>query len=484
MVTSIQKKSKSLFIKILVGIIILPFVFWGMGDVFRGGNQNIVATIDNEKISTQEFMNYINRLNLNEKERNEIKKSNLINRILSEYSGRKIISLEVKNMGINVSDRSLKNIIVNDKTFFKNDKFSRTEYERFLLQSSTTAPAFEKNIIEQEKKRQLLNYLSDGVVVPNFLIKEEFNKENQTKNIEYIDLNNLYKKKLPKKEQIEKIYQENKNAFVEIFKNISFTELKPETLTGQKEFDENFFNKISKIENDLLDGKKFKEITDENNLKISVTGEINKKKINSKGIKFKNISDSLFKLAFNIKEKDFPELFNIENKYYLTEVSSSFTKNRGLEDKEVLDAINAQIMIMEKIENNTKIVKGISSGDFDLNKMQEFAKKNNLKITEAKIDSLKNTNIFSEGLIKQIFITKDGEINLITNSMLSKNFIIYSKNTVYKKFDKDSIAFKEYKSKAKINFAKNIYQIYDKSINNKYKVNVNEKTIDRLKNSF
>ena len=65
MATSIGKLSKSFFLKLLVGIIILPFVFWGMGDVFRGGNQNVVATVASNKISTQEFVNYINRLNLN-----------------------------------------------------------------------------------------------------------------------------------------------------------------------------------------------------------------------------------------------------------------------------------------------------------------------------------------------------------------------------------------------------------------------------------
>ena len=38
-----------------------------MGDVFRGGNQNVIATIDSKKVSTQEFVNYLNQLNLNEK---------------------------------------------------------------------------------------------------------------------------------------------------------------------------------------------------------------------------------------------------------------------------------------------------------------------------------------------------------------------------------------------------------------------------------
>ena len=56
MLTSIGKISKSVLLKILVGIIILPFIFWGMGDVFRGGNQNILATIDSDKVTTQEFL--------------------------------------------------------------------------------------------------------------------------------------------------------------------------------------------------------------------------------------------------------------------------------------------------------------------------------------------------------------------------------------------------------------------------------------------
>ena len=51
-------------------IIILPFIFWGMGDVFRTGNQNVLLTINSEKVSTSEFANYLNRLiNLSAKEK-------------------------------------------------------------------------------------------------------------------------------------------------------------------------------------------------------------------------------------------------------------------------------------------------------------------------------------------------------------------------------------------------------------------------------
>ena len=93
MASSIVKLSKSFLVKVLVGIIILPFIFWGMGDVFRGGNQNVIANIESKKLSTQEFIDYVNRLNLNDKQLRNIKESNLIDKILSEYIGKKVMDL-------------------------------------------------------------------------------------------------------------------------------------------------------------------------------------------------------------------------------------------------------------------------------------------------------------------------------------------------------------------------------------------------------
>ena len=69
MLNSIKKYTKTFLFKVLVGIIILPFLFWGMGDVFSGGSQNVVAKIESEKISTSDFVNYLNILDLSEQER-------------------------------------------------------------------------------------------------------------------------------------------------------------------------------------------------------------------------------------------------------------------------------------------------------------------------------------------------------------------------------------------------------------------------------
>jgi len=484
MATSIGKLSKSFFIKLLVGIIILPFVFWGMGDVFRGGNQNVIATIDSKKVSTQEFVNYVNRLNLNEEQVKNLSKTDLIEQILSEYIGRKVMALEIEKIGIVVSDNALRDIIKNDKLFFKDDKFSRTEYEKFLIKSGITAPQFEANIVEQEKRRQFLSSLAGGIVVPEMLVEKEFKKENQTKTIEYIDLEKYHSKNKPSRESLKELYERNKNIFFVELKSIRYAEIKPELISGSTDYNENFFKQLDLIENKVLDGQTFDETTVANNLKIIEFNKINANKEDENKNKIEKLPDNLFNKIYNIKNTQSPEVINIEGKYYLAEVKDSEKKNKTMDDPEVVEALNAQLSFKEKIENNTSLAKDISLGAFENDNFKKFADDNGLEVKNYKISSLIQNDIFSDGLIKRIFLTNDGEINLITNNTFTKSFLISTKKTEYKTLDKKSNEFEQYEAKARLNLINKIYQSYDENVNQKYKVELNQRTIDRVKNSF
>ena len=484
MATSIGKLSKSFFVKLLVGIIILPFVFWGMGDVFRGGNQNVVATVDSNKISTQEFVNYINRLNLNEEQVKNLSKTDLVEQILSDYIGKKVMSLEIEKLGVVVSDNALRDIIKNDKSFFKDDKFSRTEYEKFLIKSGITAPQFEANIVEQEKRRQFLSSLAGGIVIPDILVEKEFRKENQTKSIQYIDLEKYHSKKKPSQDSIKELYERNKNVFFTELKSIRYAEIKPELISGSQDYNENFFKQLDIIENNVLDGQSFEETAKANNLKIIEFNKINAKKENEEKKKIENLPDNLFNKIYNIKTPQSPEVINLESKYYLAEIKDEEKKNRPMNDPEVLEALNAQLSFKEKIDSNTSLAKDISLGAFDGENFKKFADDNGLLVKDYKISNIKQNDVFDEGLVKRIFLTKDGDINLITNSTLTKSFLISTKNTEYKKLDKKGNEFEQYEAKARLNLINKIYQSYDENANQKYKVEVNQRTIDRVKNSF
>ena len=155
-----------------------------------------------------------------------------------------------------------------------------------------------------------------------------------------------------------------------------------------------------------------------------------------------------------------------------------------MNDPEVLEALNAQLSFKEKIEANTSLAKDISLGAFDGDNFKKFADDNGLLVKDYKISNIKQNDVFDEGLVKRIFLIKDGDINLITNSTLTKSFLISTKNTEYKKLNKTGNEFEQYEAKARLNLINKIYQSYDENANQKYKVEINQRTIDRVKNSF
>ena len=483
MLNSIKKYSKTFLFKVLVGIIILPFLFWGMGDVFSGGSQNVVAKIDSEKVSTRDFVNYLRVLDLNDQERKNFSKTDLIERILADYIGKRVLVLELSDLNVTISDLTLKDLIVNDKTFFKNDKFSRTEYEKFLVTNNLSAPLFENNIAEQEKKRQLLSYLSEGIDIPNLLVQYEFNKENQTKKIDYINLKNYYNKPISEKQFLD-VYNKNKEFYTEIFKDFKFAELNPLSLIGKKEYNENFFNKISEIENESLDNTNLDNIINDYNLSLKKTGLINSKNKKSNGEENTSISEKILEKLFKIEKKDITEFITVEDKYYIAELIETSKIYKDKNSKEVIDSVNAQIIIEKKIAGNSKFAKDISNNKFTKNQMSLFAKENNLKVESVTLKEIKSNKIFSTGVIKRIFETDDRSINLITDKMLKDNFIIYTKETNLPKIKPDNENYEQYKLKAKLRLANEIYNIFDLNLNKKYKVEINNKALNRIKNSF
>ena len=66
MIRSFRNFAKTKFAGILVFIMIIPFVFWGMGSMFSSGNTNTIAKINKTNISTEEFINYLNNTGIPE----------------------------------------------------------------------------------------------------------------------------------------------------------------------------------------------------------------------------------------------------------------------------------------------------------------------------------------------------------------------------------------------------------------------------------
>ena len=196
MLNKLRNFSKGKLATILVAIIIIPFVFWGMGSVFSGGNTNSVAKINNFNISTKDFVDHINKSNINTDIIKENIENNILEELLTELISNSLIDIEIKDLNILISDKILVERIKKSKIFHDEKKqFSRLKYEKYLLENNISATNFEIRLRKKDLKNKLFKYISGGIKSPYFITNKTYKDETKQIELSYLDLNNVYKKK-------------------------------------------------------------------------------------------------------------------------------------------------------------------------------------------------------------------------------------------------------------------------------------------------
>ena len=260
--------------------------------------------------------------------------------------------------------------------------------------------------------------------------------------------------------------------------------LSPEILIGKSDFNETYFKKIDEIENSILDGKNFKDITLFSVNNIKQIGPINIKKFKKDGSNL-IINEKLLKEIFKIQNLNSPSFISFENNFYIAEVLEEENSFLDINNKSVRETINNQIRIVNLIEENTSLIKKITDKKFGDNEMIEFSKKHNVPIEKTKISNINDNSKFNNVLLKQIYNYGLGQIFIVTDyPVAKKNFLIKINKEIEPTIKSESKMYKEYVNKANAQYVSKVYKSYDNYINAIYKININEKVLQRLINSI
>jgi len=481
MLTSLRKFSSSIYAKILLGIVVVPFVFWGMGSSFTGGNKNVVVTINKEKFSAEEFINFIKRY-IPPNKKTEVEE---VEQLLSIYIGQKLIDKEVEALNIRISDKSLAKLVRNQKNFKRENNFSRIEYEKFLIENNISAAAFEADISRQEKKKQLLDLIGGGILPSDFMINSSYDRVNQKRDIQIINLNSIFKKKITfSEEKIKTFHEENKNRFTEIFKSIKLFELTPQNLIDSVEYNDIFFEKIDEIDDLIINGKDFNYIKKNYNLDNSreVTLNMNGEDLDSNIIK--NLPNGLSKTIFGLSDSESSSLFEIKNKFFIVEVLEDKKITKNINNSNTRKQILFELEKKYKIEFLTKIYKKINENNFKKTDFDEFAEKNKVEIQKINFLNLNDEKVLEKDFVYKIYTKPKNKVFILNDATLAKNYLVYIDKIENVSIDKNSDNYKKYQKISKIYLENRLYSTYDVYLKNKYKININYKALDIVKNYF
>ena len=471
MIGSFRNFAKTKFAGLLVFIMIIPFVFWGMGGMFSSGNTNNLAKINKTNISTSDFFVYLDEINIaGETIRNNLE-NNIVEELLQTLISTKLLDLEIESYKILLNEETLLKKIKNNKNFFDDTgKFQRIKYEKFLLENNISAPLFEQRLKKRESQKNLFDYIGAGTTSPNFLVTKLFNDENRKLNLEFFNLENFYKKKneFSEKDLNEFLFENKDNLKIEYI-DFKYTILNPTNLVGVDEFNQAFFDKIDQIEIDISNDINFDDIV--SNLNLSST--------NVKNFKFSDDKKEIEKKIYQLRDNKF-DIIEDENDYVLYQIQNIENRDPDLKDKQTREEIIELISQKNKFEYNSDLLKRIKNNDFNKNDFLNMGKD---KIEKIELNSVKDNKKFDINAIELLYSMPVNTITLINDE---KDNIYLARINSFKDIEirNDEDNFKNYIIKQKTNNKNSILKSYDLFLNNKYKVNLNQKTIERIKNNF
>ena len=479
MLGSFRKFSGSIYAKILLGIIIIPFVFWGMGSSITGGSKNVVVVIDKEKYSIQHFSNFIKKTALKKVEANDVEG------FLFAFISEKLIEKEIEHFGIKLSDNSLSKLIRHQEQFKRENKFSRTEYEKFLIKNNVTAINFESILSKEEKKKQLLDFVGGGASPSKFLVNISYDKINQKRVIELINLNDVFKIQLNfSEDQIKTYFENNKNKYNKIYKSVKLLELSPKKLVDNNEFNDLFFKRIDEIDDLIFGGEKLNYIIQKFNLEKPNSFTINElgKDINSK--MNNEITKDLIEKIFNIKEIEPTVLIEDKNKYFIVELVKTESIQIGIGDDFIKKEILLDLGKKTKRRLITEIIVKINKNNFNKYDFDKLSKDKNVNIKKISLNNQNDDKILKKEIVNQIYTFPEKKVIIVNDIDLSENFLIYIDKIKNVTIDENSEEYQKYFNLSKNQIVSELYNTYENYIQKKYKIDINYQALDAIKNSY
>jgi peptidyl-prolyl cis-trans isomerase D len=180
----------------LLGLVILAFIAFYIPDFLNATgatSSGEVAWIDGTPITSQEFLRSYRaqeqqyRTQLGSQFSPDLMRQlGFDNLVLRQLVQNQILLLEAQRQGLSVTDQEISEFIVSFPAFQSDGKFiGREAYLSFLAQRSLSASQFEQQMREDLMVQKLQSLVTDGVVVSDAELEEEYRRRNEKLHLEY-----------------------------------------------------------------------------------------------------------------------------------------------------------------------------------------------------------------------------------------------------------------------------------------------------------
>jgi len=220
MLRYLRENTGNWIIKIFLGIIVIVFVFLGVGSFGSKRNDSIV-TINDESITIKEYQQAYKAIvdqmratfgkNLND---DILKALNVKQQALDSLIEQKLVLAQADKLEIMVSEKELQDNLFSIKAFQKNGRFNIDQYKKVLSLNSLNPEIFEFNQLNLLRQQKVKDIVLSTVNVSDFEARDWYIFNNTQTAVDYLQFDpDNYSGIQPDEKQINSFYAENKDRY-------------------------------------------------------------------------------------------------------------------------------------------------------------------------------------------------------------------------------------------------------------------------------
>jgi len=246
MLRYLRENTGNWIIKFFLGIIVIVFVFLGVGSM-NAGKDNQVATVNDHAITFAEYRDAYQRMiqrlqkqfgtSLND---DLIKSMNVKQYAVNSLIDQKILEIEAQKLKIVVSDEELKQDLLSVKAFQKDGVFDMDLYKRVLGQNAMTPETFEAMQRNTIRNTKLQRMVINGITVGNQEAQAWYSFNNTKAGINYVLIDpGTFSDILADDDQIRAQYDDHHDLYMsEPKRKVAFLVFAPKDFEDQVKIDD------------------------------------------------------------------------------------------------------------------------------------------------------------------------------------------------------------------------------------------------------
>jgi peptidyl-prolyl cis-trans isomerase D len=208
---------------IVMGLIIVSFVIWGVGDMLRGFTSDKVASVGGESVTAQQFQNEMQNLIYQYQRRSKVPLTNALahalgldSQVLRRLIADAALDQRANTLGLAISDETIAAAARSDPNLQDaSGHFSREMFDQALRDSGLSERGFFAQQRKEYLRRQLEFALAEGFEAPKPLVEALAGAEAQTRAIDYLVLPPSAAGEIaaPTPEALKAYYDDRKSSF-------------------------------------------------------------------------------------------------------------------------------------------------------------------------------------------------------------------------------------------------------------------------------